>query len=56
MAKITESLIVIKVSKMVRDNADTSPPLDADFIAQLEAIILELTGGDALVEIETHNG
>ena len=56
MAKINESIIVVKVSELVKDGAETSPPLDAETIAQLEAVIAELAGGQALVEIETHNG
>jgi hypothetical protein len=56
MAKINESTIVVKVSELVKDGADAHPPLDAETIAQLEAVIKELAGGHALVEIETHNG
>lgn len=56
MAKINESIIVVKVSELVRDGDEVRPPLDAETIAQLEAVIAELAGGSALVEIETHNG
>lgn len=54
MAKINESIIVVKVSELVRDNEETSPVLNAEVIGQLEAVIQELSGGNALVEIETH--
>lgn len=54
MAKINESIIVVKVSELVKDNAESAPPLDATTIAQLEEVIRELAGGSALVEIETH--
>jgi hypothetical protein len=56
VAKINESIIVVKVSELVRDNEEVRPPLDQEMIAQLEAVIAELAGGSALVEIETHNG
>lgn len=56
MAKINESLIVVKVSELVRDGSEEREVLDAETIAQLEAVIQELAGPNALVEIETHNG
>lgn len=56
MAKINESIIVVKVSELVKDSDEARPPLDAETIKQLEAVIAELTGGRAMVEIEMHNG
>jgi hypothetical protein len=56
MAKINESLIVVKVSELVRDGEEQREILDAETLSQLEAIIQELAGASALVEIETHNG
>jgi hypothetical protein len=55
MAKINESIIVVKVSELVKDHAPSNAPLDSDAIAQLEAVVKELAGGHALVEIETVN-
>lgn len=43
MAKIKEELIVIKVSKLLKKNDDASTPiLDADTLAGLEAVAVEL--------------
>lgn len=56
MAKINESIIVVKVSELVRDSEESHEVLDAETLAQLEAVIQELAGPNALVEIETHNG
>lgn len=52
MAKIVESALVVRVSKLVKDSQEAAPVLDAEVIAQLEAIIQELAGPDALVEID----
>lgn len=51
MAKINETVIVVKVSELVKDDAETGPVLDAETIASLEAVVKELAGGNALVEI-----
>jgi hypothetical protein len=56
MAKINETVLVVKVSELVKDNADARSVLDAETIAQLEAVIQELAGANALVEIESTNG
>lgn len=51
MAKLHEEVIVIKVSKLVRDNEDTTPILSNE-IEGLEAVVQELAGASALVEIQ----
>lgn len=56
MAKINETVFVVKVSELVKDSDETRSVLDVETIAQLEAVIQELAGSSALVEIETHNG
>lgn len=56
MAKINETIIVVKVSELVKDTDEDRQPLDAETLAQLEEVIKQLAGGSALVEIETHNG
>jgi hypothetical protein len=54
MAKIQEELIIIKVSRLLKDSAEgTSRILDPQNVESLEAVIQELTGGDVLVEIAT---
>jgi hypothetical protein len=53
MAKINESIIVVKVSKLVKDSDTSRPALDADALAQLEEVIKTLADEGSLVEIET---
>jgi hypothetical protein len=51
MAKLHEEVIVIKVSKLVRDNEDTTAILSNE-IESLEAVVQELAGAGTLVEIQ----
>lgn len=52
MAKLHEEIIVIKVSKLLRDS-ESSPSglLDQQALDSLEAVIQELAGSNILVEI-----
>lgn len=51
MAKLHEEIIVVKVSKLLKDS-DTSPViLDNDTMTNIEAVIQELAGAGTLVEI-----
>jgi hypothetical protein len=52
MAKINESIVVIKVSELVKDNEEKPNPLNEDMVTQLHAVIQELAGPQTLVEIE----
>lgn len=52
MAKINESVLVVKVSELVKDNEDKPNPLSEDMVNQLQAVIQELAGPQTLVEIE----
>lgn len=54
MAKLQEEVIVIKVSRLVRDT-DTDPSailLNAGTLDSLEAVVQELAGAGTLVEIQ----
>jgi hypothetical protein len=51
MAKINEQTLVITVSQLIKDSAESSALLNDDAIAQLEAVIAELSVPGALVEI-----
>ena len=53
MAKINESVVVIKVSELVKDNEDKPTPLTEEMVNQLQAVIQELAGPQTLVEIES---
>jgi hypothetical protein len=52
MAQIQEEVIVVKLSKLVKD-VNAAPPLtDADFAANIEAVVQELVGPGIVVELE----
>lgn len=54
MAKIVEEVVVVKVSKLVRDNDKNSPLLPAEFVPGLEAMAAEILGdAGALIEVMT---
>jgi len=53
VAKLQEEIIIIKVSKLLKDLADEEIILTTDTMASLEAVVQELAGAGALVEIQT---
>jgi len=52
MAKLQEEVLVIKVSRLLKDSEAESVMIDADALINLEAVVQELAGAQALVEIE----
>jgi putative transposon-encoded protein len=52
MAKIQEEVLVIKVSKLLKDSEQEKTVLTEDVTASLEAVVTELAGAGALVEIQ----
>ncbi len=53
MAKIQTEIIVVKLSKLIKDTTDDVATLtNNDFNSNLEAIVQELVGDNVLVEIE----
>ncbi len=52
MAKIYEEIIVIKLSKLIRDDAAESGAIaSADVTQSLEAVTQELVGSGVIVEV-----
>jgi len=52
MAKIQEEIIVVKVSRLLRDaDSDDTAILTGQSVESLEAVIQELAGENVLVEI-----
>ncbi len=51
MAKMHEEMVVIKVSELLKDDADENEIIDAELIENLEAVIQELVGDSKLVEL-----
>ena len=52
MAKIHEEVIVIKVSKLVKDSADIGSVVPEDVAAALQSVAEELLGDSVVVEVE----
>jgi hypothetical protein len=52
MAKITEQLIVIKVSKLLKDDEPSHQLVDQETLIGLEAVASELLGDRVIVEVE----
>ncbi len=53
MAKIQEEIIIIKLSKLVKNSEEVEDSLiNDDFSANLETIVQELVGDTVIVEIE----
>ena len=54
MAKIHEEVIVIKISKLVKDSdaTDAADIANADIIAALGSVAEELLGSGVIVEVE----
>ncbi len=52
MAKLHEEVIVVKVSKLLKDNDSDPVILDADTVTSIEAVVQELAGAGTLVEIQ----
>jgi len=52
MAKIHEEVLVIKMSKLVKDNQETESVVSTDTITALEQVVQELAGDGVVVEVE----
>ena len=52
MAKLHEEIVVIKVSKLIKDDATAPVLLTTPTIESLEAVVAELVGSNTLVEIQ----
>jgi hypothetical protein len=55
MAKMIEEVIVIKLSKLVKDSDQLDTIADSDAQAALEQVAQELAGSGVLVEVEKSN-
>jgi len=52
MAKIHEEIVVIKLSKLVKDNDSVGVIADDEIIASLQSVAEELAGSGIVVEAE----
>ena len=52
MAKLHEEIVVIKVSKLIKDDATAPVLLTNPTIESFEAVVAELVGSNTLVEIQ----
>ena len=52
MAQLIETMAVIKISRLIKDNEAVGMDIDKDLFDQLEPVIAELIGDDkALIEV-----
>lgn len=51
MAKIHEELVVIKVSSLHKNDETVAPVLGEEIVSNLEAVVQQLVGTNAIVEI-----
>jgi hypothetical protein len=52
MAKIHEEIVVIKLSKLIKDGAATAEIATEDMISSLSSVVEELAGEHIIVEVE----
>lgn len=52
MAKIHEEVIVVKVSKLVKNDDDVAALINEDVVTALEQVAQELLGDSVIVEVE----
>jgi hypothetical protein len=51
MAKLNETIFIVKVSELLRDDQTAQPVFDNETIVQIQAVLEELAGAGKLVEI-----
>lgn len=52
MAKLHEEVLVVKVSKLLKDNDQATEIISNEVLHSLEEVVAELAGSGALVEVE----
>jgi hypothetical protein len=52
MAIIHEEVLIIKVSKLIKDTADTPRLINTETVAALEQVAQELVGDGVIVEVD----
>lgn len=52
MAKIEETIFVVKLSRLVRDHGISSPPDFDELPVTIEQVVQELVPSDVVVEVE----
>ena len=52
MAKIHEEIVVIKLSKLIRDSDTDAEIVNSDIISALQGVAEELAGAGTVVEVE----
>lgn len=52
MAKLVESVLVVKVSKLYKDSESTEELVTLEVKSALEQVVQELVGNNVLVEVE----
>lgn len=54
MAKLQEQVLILKISKLVKDrHQETDTLVDSEFISNAESVLQELVGESCIVELVT---
>lgn len=53
MAKIHEEVVIVKVSKLVKTDAETDALVSDELMESLEQVVQELLGDSVIVEVES---
>ena len=53
MAKLDETVLVIKVSELLRDDQTSQPVFNQEIVEQIQIVLEELAGPGRLVELTT---
>lgn len=51
MAKINETVFVVKASELLKDNQEAAPVFDEETLAQIQAVLEELAGPGKIIEL-----
>jgi hypothetical protein len=52
MARLHEQVLVLKISKLIKDrDTEVESLVDGDFIANAEAVLQELVGDSCIIEV-----
>ena len=52
MARIQEEIVILRLSRLVKNNDEPTAITDDDFASGLEEVVKELVGDNVIVEVE----
>lgn len=52
MAKIQEEIVIVKLSKLVKETEESTSAINEDLLSAMEQVAQELSGAGVVVEVE----